>query len=251
MRTKDGFCVALCSVMRRSPGIGRGDERLERRVHHLLRAECVLEHMVGGGEAIVGIAVAQVIVERDVGALAALEMLQVGERRRRLQHLVHDRVRVRGLALVEDGGQFLVLGDDEARRMLGDVRVFRQHHRDRLAGEAHLAVGEDRLVVKGRPVIGIGDDGLHVVDGDDAVHAFERSRGAHVDALDPSVRDGAAEDLAVQHAGKLKVMCVFGAARDLGARFEPRQRASDLARRHRRLVHHAGSAAAAFTVRAR
>ena len=52
-----------------------------------------------------------------------------------------------------------------------------------------------------------------------------------VDRLDAAVRDRAAEDLAVQHAGQPHGVGVFGAPGDLFARLEPRQRAADLRRR--------------------
>ena len=50
------------------------------------------------------------------------------------------------------------------RRLLRDMRIGREHHRHRLADVAHLAVGQDRLVVERRAVERIGDDGLDVVD---------------------------------------------------------------------------------------
>src|SRR4030095_11432207 len=54
-------------------------ERLERGMHDLLGAERVLEDVIGGGKRFLGVATAQVIVERDVGVLPALQMLQVGK----------------------------------------------------------------------------------------------------------------------------------------------------------------------------
>src|SRR5262249_59858896 len=68
-----------------------------------------------------------------------------------------------------------------------------------------------------------------VVDRDDAVDARDLLGRAGVDRLDAVVRDGAAEDLRVQHAGQAQIVGVLGAPRDLVARLETRQRAADLA----------------------
>ena len=170
--------------------VGSADrhERLERHVQHLLGAERVLEHVVGLREGRRHVAAPQVEVERDVGVGLALQMLEVRERAGRLERVVHDRLRGHGLDLVEHRRQLLVLGLDQLRRLLRDVRIGREHDRDRLADIVHLAGGEDRLVVEGRAVERIGDDLAHVVDGDDAVHAGKRARRAHVDALDAAMR---------------------------------------------------------------
>src|SRR5258707_9759070 len=47
------------------------------------------------------------------------------------------------------------------------------------------------------------------------------------------MRDRRAENLAVEHARNAQIVDIFGAARDLGARFQPRQRAPDLVHRTR------------------
>ena len=124
----------------------------------LLRLERVLEHVVGAREGGVDVAAPQMIIERDVGAGLALEMLQIGERAGRLEHVVHDDVGLDRLDLVVDRRQLLVFGVDQLHRLLGDVRILGQHHGDRLADMAHLVEREDRLVVEGRAVIGLGDD---------------------------------------------------------------------------------------------
>ena len=72
IRTKDGLCDAVWMVTRPSLGLRHRDEGLERRVHHLLRAEGVLEDMVGRGEGRVDVAAPQLVVERDIGVRCAL-----------------------------------------------------------------------------------------------------------------------------------------------------------------------------------
>ena len=142
---------------------------------------------------------------------------------------MHQRLVLRRLDLVEHRRQLLVFGDDELRRLLGDVRIGGEHDRDRLADVVHLVDREDRLVVEGRAVIGLGDDLAHVLGCDDAIDAGHLPGRAGVDRLDAAVRDRAAENLAVQHAGQPHGVGVFGAPGDLLARLEPRQRAADLA----------------------
>ena len=129
----------------------------------LLGAERVLEHVRGRREGLVDVAAAQPIIERDVGALAALEVLEIGEGAGRLELLVHEDLVVGGLDLVVDRRQLLVVRDDQLRRLLGDVRIGRQHDRDRLADIVHLVDREDRLVVERRAVIRLGDDLAHVL----------------------------------------------------------------------------------------
>ena len=198
-------------------------------MHDGLGAEGVLEDVVGRREGRGRIAAPELKVEREVRIAHALQMLEVGKGAGRLEDVVHDRLGRRRLDLVEDRGQLLVLGDDLARRLLGDVRIARQHHRNRLAEEADLLEREhELLVVKGRPVVRVRQDGKDIAAGDDARDTFDGEGLAHVDALDLAVRDGATEDLSVEHPGKAQVRDVLGRAADLGACLEPRNGASDL-----------------------
>jgi hypothetical protein len=130
--------------------------------------------------------------------------------------------------LVIDRGQLLVFGADELHRLVRHVRIGGDDRGDRLADKAHLLVRQDRLVVEGRAVIGVGQDFQHIVDGDDVQHARDLPGRAGVDRLDAAVRHRAAEDLGMQHPGQPHGVDVFGAAGDLVAAFEPRHRASDL-----------------------
>ena len=136
----------------------------------------MLEDAAARGKRRVDVAAPQMKVERDVGAALALEVLEVGKRPGRLQHVVDDGLRGHRLDLVEHRRQLVIFRVDQLHRRVGDVRIGREHDRDRLADMAHLVDGEDRLVVEGRPVIGLGDDGLDVVGGDDALDAGQAPR---------------------------------------------------------------------------
>jgi len=208
-------------------GLCHRDERLKRHVQALLALERVLEHVGGAFECAIRIAAPQVIIERHVGAGAALQVLEIGKSAGRLEHVVDDDVGLHRRDLVVYRRQFVVFGRDQLHRVLGDMRIGGEHHRDRLADVVHLVERQDRLIVEGGTVIGLGNDLVDVFAGDDAVHAVERTRRRGVDAADAAVRHGRAEHLAVQHAGQAQVMRIFGAAGDLGARFEPRQLSAD------------------------
>ena len=58
--------------------------------------------------------------------------------------LVHERVGVLGRRVVDDRGERLVVDVDELGRVLGEVPALGDHERDRVADEAHLALGERR-----------------------------------------------------------------------------------------------------------
>ena len=84
-------------------------------MQRLLGAELVLELVGGGGIGLVEIAAAQPVVERDVGVLDPLEVLEIGEGAGRLELVVHIDLGGCRLDLVEDRGQLLVFGGDELR----------------------------------------------------------------------------------------------------------------------------------------
>ena len=63
----------------------RSSERLAAADEALLGAEFVLEHVRGRGEGLVDVAAPQLGIEREIGVLLALEMLEVGEGAGRLQ----------------------------------------------------------------------------------------------------------------------------------------------------------------------
>ncbi len=199
-------------------------------MQHLLGAEFVLEHVGGIGEGLVDVAGAHLVVERDVGALGALEVLQVGEGAGGLELLVHQDLVLGRLDLVEHRRQLVVLGDDQRRGLVGDMGVLGEHHGDRLADVVHLVDREDRLVVERRAVIGVRDDLAHVLGGHHPVDARHGACAALVSI--ERMRPWATVErkyLAEQHARQAQIVSVFGASGDFLAGLEPRRRAADLA----------------------
>jgi hypothetical protein len=138
-----------------------------------------------------------------------------------------DGLRGHRFDLVVDRGQFLVVGVNQLRRLLRDMRVLRQHHGHRLAHVMHLAERQDRLVVEGGAIIGLRDDLEDVLAGIDAEDAGYRRRIRRVDGFDPALRHRAAKDLGVQHAGNPHRVDVFRPTRHLVAGFETRDRMPD------------------------
>ena len=141
---------------------------------------------------------------------------------------MHQRIRLHRRQFVVDGRQLLILGRNQLRRLLRDMRIARQNRGHRLADIADFVESEDRLIVKGRPVIGLRNELADILAGDDAMHAGERPRRGGIDAPDHPMRHGRAEHFAVKHARQAHVVRVFGTAAHLGARFKPRQLSADL-----------------------
>ena len=92
--------------------VGDRAERLERHVQAFLRAEFVLEHMRRFGKGLVDVAAPRLGLERQIGVLDALEVLQIGEAAGRLELVVHMARRGHRLDLVIDRLELLVLGGD-------------------------------------------------------------------------------------------------------------------------------------------
>ena len=114
---------------------------------------------------------------------------------------VHEVGRFGGGEEVDDRGQGLVVDHDHVGGVLGDVAVLRQHQRDGIAGEAHLALRERRA----RRVVRDGTEqrvpllvhaGVEVLGDEDGVHAVECSGIGCVDVDDA----GAACGLRTKHA---------------------------------------------------
>ena len=117
------------------------------------------------------------------------------------------RIRLQRRFRITDVGQFLVVDLDRLRGVLGHILVARDHRRERIAVESHLAHRKRpmgrvlRRHVRHHHRLGQGCDLiLDVVTGDhrhDAGHGFGAAR---VDVLDPGMGHLAAHEHEVQHA---------------------------------------------------
>jgi hypothetical protein len=167
---------------------------------------CMFEDAFRLGKRCLHVAAAQAEIERHIGVGAADEMFEIGECAGGLERVVHNGRGRQGRQLVEDGRKLLVLCCDKRDGLLGQVRIFGQHDRDRLADIAHFLMGEDRLVMKCRPIVRIRNYVEHVLDRDHAENARELAGGTRVDLADAAMRDGAAENLPVQHSRRPKIV---------------------------------------------
>ncbi len=218
MRTKDGVWQDECDRQRAVAGlsqrhtIGSSGVCMHCCVLKTCSSTWSADAMARGD-----VAAAELIVERDVGVLAAGEMFEIGEGAGGLQLVVDDGRGGDGFDFVEHRRQLFVVGGDQLHGAFGGVRIGGEHDGDRLADIAHLVERQDRLIVKGGAVIGIGDELPDVLAGDDREDALGLARVGDIDRADAAMRDGAAEDLAVQHAGQAQIVDVVRAAGDLAS----------------------------------
>ena len=124
------------------------------------------------------------------------------------------RVRARRLAAAGDGRQDFVLDLDRRGGVLRQIAVFGDHRGDRLADMAHLVAGKNEGGRVFRNLVGLepqrhprlGDMGTEIGAGIDRMHPLQPRRGGTIDALDPGMRVGAADEGRVQHAGDADVV---------------------------------------------
>ena len=180
---------------------GQGEARLHAAVGHELRAVGALDDVGAPGNRALGVSVAELVA---VGHEVVRRLL-VDARRGRLH----------GLQRIEHRGQRLVVDPDERAGLLRRRLARRRHRRDLVAHAAHLVALEHGVVAQ-EPQLAHA----HAVGGEHAVHAGDGLRAPHVDALDPRVGMGRAQDLPVEHAGQGHVVAVARGAGHLVPRVE-------------------------------
>ena len=154
-----------------------------------------------------------------VDDVVGLVLLVVPDHGRAVGHRLHR---------VDDDRQRLVVDVDRLAGVLGDVRVVGDDAGHLLALEPYLVGGQHGLGVVGQGRHPGQVAGRHHLAGQHQVHAGDVPGLAGVDRLDPRVRQRAAQDLHVQHAGQRDVVGVVALAPDeavvldaLAARAEP------------------------------
>ena len=130
----------------------------------------------------------------------------------------------------QDRFQWLIFHRDQICCFLGDMRILRQRHGDRLAGIAHFLERQNRLIVKCRTVVRIRNEPADIVPGDHRINALKSERRAWIDAEDFAVGNRTASYLPVEHSGQREIVNIFRAAIDLGLALQPAHRAFDLPR---------------------
>src|SRR5262249_11971920 len=113
----------------------------------------MLKHMCGGCKCLLDGAQAQLEIERNIGPLAALEVLEIGEGAGGTQLRVYQGLVLGGLELVEYRRELLIFRHDQLGRSLGEMRIVGEHDSNRLAYIMHLIDCQDRLIVESGAVI--------------------------------------------------------------------------------------------------
>jgi len=182
--------------------VGEGGVGLQRDVGGAGVAEGALDDVGGLGKTLVHIAVGLVDTAEDVGGLAGVVVDE-------------GFFRVEGVLDAEDLRDRLILHPDQAAGPPRRLGVHRRHAGDGLPDVADLADGERGLVLTDRDRAELLRQFFtehHPAD------AGQREGGADVDAADPGVGAGRAQELGVEHAGQRHVGHEAGAPGDaLGA----------------------------------
>ena len=193
--------LATAAVVRGDPAAG-----LHRVARPAVLVEGVGHHVVGLGERGLDVAEELLVGVHDVAG--------------------HVLVQLRGTVGEPGGGaddriEQVVVDLDQRGGVLGEVAALGHDQRDRLPDVAHHVVRDGRV---GRAVEagdGLGEvevlgDGAHLGAGEHAHHALDLAGCLGVDARDPRVRHGAAQEVAVEHAARLHVVDVTASAGEDG-----------------------------------
>jgi hypothetical protein len=124
----------------------------------------------------------------------------------------HRRVVGLGLERIDDDGKLLVLDLDQFHRVGGDIAVLGDDEGHFLPLEEHLAVGEDHLLVAGESRHPMQIERTKVIGGQNSDDPGNRHRLFGVDRLDAGMCIGRADEIAEQHAGKLKIVDIVALA---------------------------------------
>jgi hypothetical protein len=220
------------------------DVRFEVEMVDAREGETVFEHVVGGGQHRLGIAVAVAELGQDVRswllearhALADLDRQAADRRLEQQRRIVGERLRHR-----HHRRQKLVVDLDQAQGAVRGLLVRCGDRRDHVADVAHLVERDDRLVADRDAVIRIGQ-GCRVGPGHDRDDTRQRLGAAGVDRDDARMRVGAAQHLGVEHAWHADVAGIACRASDLVG---PVERGNRRAERQSGAIHHPACALAA------
>ena len=150
----------------------------------------MLEDAVGFGEAFFHVAMADMGIQRHVGSRAALQMLQVSEKARGFQNIMDQRrARLCCFYFVENWLQRFVFGGDQFGSLLRHVRIGGQHYRHWLSDVANFLQSQNRLIVKCRAVIRVGNQCANVFARDDGFNTLHRHRRTRIDTQNAAMGD--------------------------------------------------------------
>ena len=178
-----------------------------------------LDHLVGLGEALVGIA-------RDMHALEGEVVAQLG--------MDHRRLRIERGLRIGDGRELLIIDLNQLAAVLGFGAAARHHGADRFAGPAGT-VDRDGVLRRGLDALQMrqhadpgGDDLGKLRAGDDGDHARRFLRRVRIDAFDFRVGMRRAHERHMRHARQHHVADILRAALHQPRHIGPRHRAADI-----------------------
>ena len=194
--------------------VGHRRVLLHRQMRAALEEQEIFAYQIGGREPLVHVAELEVDELVEVAAVAVV---------------VDARLRVRnGMLGVRDGRQRLVRHVDQLERGGRDVLAHRGHARHGVTHEPHLVDRQGVLVLAHRQD---AERDRQVPSGQHGFHARERPGFRWVDAGDPGVGMGTAEQFGVQHARKEQVVGEPRGTGDLGRRVDLADRFADDSKR--------------------
>ena len=129
---------------------------------------------------------------------------------------------------------FVVFHTDQRRREAGDLRLFGDHQRDRLAAEPNAVVVERpirRTFRRHVVLVGVigACHGWPVAVREHVNDALDGKRLVHIDARDPALGDGACNEAGMREAGCIELAGVFRRAGDFGAAIDAGCGGADIA----------------------
>ena len=179
--------------------VGDATARLHRGRKESLLTDALLENDISLRERCVNVAAGEGCIPADVVRSVAL----------------HQRApRHHGLLDVHHRGERLVVDHNQLCCIVGQIPVFGDHHRNRLAGICRL-FGRDRKLLRDLLLVrdkrvgdrqGSEDDALEVGGGEDRDHAFGRQRCRGVDRANAGVCVRAAHHRHVRHVHEVDVV---------------------------------------------
>ena len=175
--------------------------------------------MIRCGKTFLNVAAVELKVRADIGPFYWLELGKIGKTGFRYANGLMDQSRtwLQCLVDIQNRRQLFVFHLDQSQRLFSRVHVQRRHSRHRITHVAHFLHGDDGLIFEYGTVVRLDAFVVENVIARNHRHdAGNFERLGSVDILDARVRQRAAQNFSVAHAGHLHVRQVLRPAGHLG-----------------------------------